>query len=184
MKTQSLRFINVLITTALLASPFVIGLTTSQYDPWADINEDGKIDIKDVAYTAKLFGTSGNPEKNVTIVNWPSSHDETVWWNEPLTGSGYLTGDTYNISGFGQLHILARAQYLSGLEEVTVTVAGIIPNPLGGGWAVEAYSFVLTSTSISHHVSMAVPSETFYVQAYAPTGTSVNMYLSFYLTWA
>lgn len=27
------------------------------YDPWADINDDGKIDIKDISYVAKLFGT-------------------------------------------------------------------------------------------------------------------------------
>jgi hypothetical protein len=183
MKISYSKFANILIAAVLLASPFVVGLTASQYDPWADINDDGKIDIYDVAYTAKLFGASGNPEKNVTVVNWPTSHDETVWWNEPLVGSGYLQSDIYNVSGFGHLHILARAQGLSGSEEVTVTIAGIIPNPLGGGWAVYAYEVTLTSTSISTDISMPVPSETFYIQMYAPTGTSVSIYLSFYLTW-
>jgi hypothetical protein len=31
------------------------------YDPWADINEDGKIDSKDLAYIARMSGTHGTP---------------------------------------------------------------------------------------------------------------------------
>lgn len=41
------------------------------YDPWADINDDGKIDIRDIAYSARLFGTTGDPTKNVNVTNWP-----------------------------------------------------------------------------------------------------------------
>ena len=31
------------------------------YDPWADINDDGKIDSKDLAYIARMSGTHGTP---------------------------------------------------------------------------------------------------------------------------
>ena len=43
----------------------------SEYDPWADINDDGKIDLKDIGYAARLFGTYGDPTKSVTVNdNW------------------------------------------------------------------------------------------------------------------
>ncbi|MEM3783964.1 MAG: hypothetical protein QXY88_02890 [Candidatus Bathyarchaeia archaeon] len=32
-----------------------------QYDPWADINDDGKIDARDITYLVINFGTSGTP---------------------------------------------------------------------------------------------------------------------------
>ncbi len=75
MKVFSMKFANIIIATVLIASPFVVGITTSQYDPWADINEDGKIDIYDVAYTARAFGTSGDPAKNVTIAGYANIMD-------------------------------------------------------------------------------------------------------------
>jgi hypothetical protein len=31
------------------------------YDPWADINDDGKINMYDIGYIARLFGTTGTP---------------------------------------------------------------------------------------------------------------------------
>jgi hypothetical protein len=44
--------------------------TTFQYDPWADINDDGIIDTKDIGYTCRLFGKTGDPTKNVNVTNW------------------------------------------------------------------------------------------------------------------
>jgi hypothetical protein len=55
-----------------------VPLSTEQvgeYDPWLDINDDGKIDIYDVAVTAQAFGTYGDPTKNVTVTNWPIDED-------------------------------------------------------------------------------------------------------------
>jgi hypothetical protein len=31
------------------------------YDPWADINDDGKIDVYDIGHLARLFGATGGP---------------------------------------------------------------------------------------------------------------------------
>jgi len=45
--------------------------TEKEYDPWADINDDGKIDVKDIYYLASIYGTTGDPARNVTIVNFP-----------------------------------------------------------------------------------------------------------------
>jgi len=64
--------IAVLATFCLSATLFMIMPSRSQreYDPWVDVNDDGEIDITDVAWSAYLFGTSGDPTKNVNVTNW------------------------------------------------------------------------------------------------------------------
>jgi hypothetical protein len=52
---------------ALVFIPMSGSQTAVQYDPWADMNDDGKIDIKDIAYSSRLFGTLGDPTKSVVI---------------------------------------------------------------------------------------------------------------------
>ncbi|MEM4713380.1 MAG: hypothetical protein QXQ61_02395 [Candidatus Bathyarchaeia archaeon] len=54
---------------------FMIVPTNSQYqayDPWLDSNEDGRIDMLDMYYTALSYGTTGDPTKNVNVTNWPA----------------------------------------------------------------------------------------------------------------
>lgn len=48
-----------LTITLFLAIPTRSIPTVGEYDPWADINDDGKINMYDIGYTARLFGTSG-----------------------------------------------------------------------------------------------------------------------------
>lgn len=50
-----------LIVTLFLAMPTLSSPQSFEYDPWLDANDDGKINIIDVSYVAKLFGTSGTP---------------------------------------------------------------------------------------------------------------------------
>jgi hypothetical protein len=63
--------IAVLVTFCLTATLFLVipGRSTGTYDPWADINGDGKINMTDVGYVASLFGTKGDPTRNVTVTN-------------------------------------------------------------------------------------------------------------------
>jgi len=71
----------IMLTALMLALMFIPmsgSQTTVQYDPWADINDDGKIDIKDIAYSSRLFGTLGDPTKNVNVTNWMSPKPKTV----------------------------------------------------------------------------------------------------------
>lgn len=58
----------VLFFTILYVSLFFISTTTSienlqtgEYDPWLDLNDDGKIDIFDVVMVANSYGSSGKP---------------------------------------------------------------------------------------------------------------------------
>jgi hypothetical protein len=64
--------IAVLITFCLTATLFLVKFTRSQplgqYDPWLDINDDGKILIEDVAWVAKAFGTSGDPINKTALL--------------------------------------------------------------------------------------------------------------------
>ncbi len=69
MKMNLLKLANLILSITLLASPFLIGLTSSiaEYDPWADINNDGTIDIFDAIMLANAFGGSGEPTIKATI---------------------------------------------------------------------------------------------------------------------
>jgi hypothetical protein len=66
--------IAILVTFCLTATLFIVLPTKSSpnvvdYDPMADINGDGKIDMYDIGYTAQRFGTSGDPTKNMNVMN-------------------------------------------------------------------------------------------------------------------
>lgn len=43
--------------------------TAATYDPWADLNGDGRIDIMDVVGLTGIYGTTGNPARNVNVTN-------------------------------------------------------------------------------------------------------------------
>jgi hypothetical protein len=180
----------VLLTFCLSAVLFQILPIGSQgagdYDPWADINDDGNIDMYDIGYTARAFGTSGNPTKNVTITNWPAGESTTVWWYEPLSGGATYSG-YYNASGLGHLHIQTQGVNMATDETITVRVHGRIWNPSGGSADIEAYAITLTfGASSVASVTIPVPNEQFRFSAYlsGPGSPSANIYLCYYLTWA
>ena len=61
-----------MIVLCLTASLFMIRTTVSQstreYDPWYDINDDGKIDIKDIYGISLKYGTNGEPINKTQII--------------------------------------------------------------------------------------------------------------------
>ena len=68
MKVSALTLANLVMAAVLLLTPFLVGLTSSApYDPWYDLDENGKINIFDVVRLAGTYGTAGDPGKNVTI---------------------------------------------------------------------------------------------------------------------
>lgn len=85
-----------------------------QYDPWADINDDGIVDYMDISSTCRLFGTTGDPTKNVTVTNWPIA-------------TNYLTV-TLNVSGGGPIlpdFLSANETAYIGGKSVTFTGGGV-----------------------------------------------------------
>jgi len=89
----------VVLTTLMLAltlAPPSGSQLQRQYDPWADINDDGKIDAKDIGYTCTLFGKTGDPTKNVTVsgygfkvLNYRFSIPAGKGGNISITTAGY-----------------------------------------------------------------------------------------------
>ncbi len=56
------------LTLAITIIPVSTQEGIRDYDPWYDINDDGKIDIKDVAGIAVKFGTSGTPINKTALL--------------------------------------------------------------------------------------------------------------------
>lgn len=44
--------------------------SANPYDPWADMNDDGKVNMFDIGYVASRFGTVGDAAKPVNVTNW------------------------------------------------------------------------------------------------------------------
>ena len=79
----------------LIYTPISQTQTERQYDPWADINDDRIIDMKDIGYLCKLYTTAGDPTKPIEIVGYKhaeGSYDfsllpnEDINWTIPTAG--------------------------------------------------------------------------------------------------
>ena len=179
--------IAVLLTFCIAVTLFGIIPTSGQspgdYDPWLDYNDDGTVNMRDVAASARAFGTSGDPTKNVNVMNWPVSSQVIVWDWEPAP-SGAKYSPMYNSSGFCRLHILAKADGLTGSETATVRVLGLLYYEDGGYAGVTAYTITLTATSERKDATIFVPGETFQFSISADAEGTIYVSLNFYLTWA
>jgi hypothetical protein len=178
--------IAILATFCLTATLFLIlpVRSTGTYDPWADFYGTGKINMLDVGYVASLFGTSGDPTRNVTVTNWPTSNDVLVWWNYYLGPSSYAYSSFCDTYGFGHLHVLVYAGSLSS-GTVTVNIYGCLSNKTTGmTWLIPCYTAVLTNSNSELALTLDVPSETFRFFIQTGASSSCYIYLSYYLTWS
>jgi len=168
-----------LTVTLFLVLPTKSSETSNEYDSWADINDDGKINMYDIGYTAQRYGASGDPTKNVNVVNWPVTNQQTVfsYQNESAMSKWY------NASGFGHIHLIWYAWDLVDPENITLRVWARME--LGLGYApIVASSLVVTNTNNEGAVSFPVPSELFRFELYFAFGTDAHARLAFYLTYA
>jgi hypothetical protein len=77
MRIKALTLVNFILASVLLASMLFSAMSVNtsssvEYDPWLDINDDGKINMKDLYAEILAFGTEGDPTKNVTVTNFPT----------------------------------------------------------------------------------------------------------------
>ncbi|MGB9135316.1 MAG: hypothetical protein WCC63_07035 [Candidatus Bathyarchaeia archaeon] len=174
------------LTCVLLAPMFLVGVSTSApYDPWSDLDADGDIDIFDIVKIAGSYATTGDPGKNVSVTNWPTSTDVSVWWNRFLSPSSGVVSGSYNATGFGQLHVLVKAWELGAGESLTVEIYGELTDATHTSWTyVSAYTTTLTETSNARAITIPVPSERFAFWVSTDPASSCYVALSFYLTWS
>jgi hypothetical protein len=129
------------IVLAILAS-FCLAVTlfslapvrsAQPYDPWSDIDDNGKIDMKDIGNVAARFMTAGDSTKNVTVTNWPvdrPSLNQTLgsgilpangmWWSEQADIDGYRTYYLYVQSvsvPIGACYVYFTAGGIEGRED-------------------------------------------------------------------
>ena len=114
-------FVAVLLTMAFIPVSSQVGT----YDPWLDVDENGKIEIKDFAQMALAYGTTGDPTKNVNVTNWPSDYTVqtvsiNVTWNNYY---GFATSQPiFYVGGYSRLTISFNPTNMSErASEVTVS---------------------------------------------------------------
>jgi hypothetical protein len=97
MKTRRDLIVIALATFCLTATVFMVFPTRSaddpNWDPWADIKEDGTIDIFDAIKLSNAFDSSGDTTKNVNVTNWPSSLNIGIQALNVSLGSGIVPPD-------------------------------------------------------------------------------------------
>lgn len=69
MRNLALTLVSAALTLMLLVSPFLVGSTASvTYNPWADLNDDGDVDIFDVVLLAGHYSSIGIPVNKTELL--------------------------------------------------------------------------------------------------------------------
>jgi hypothetical protein len=109
--------IAVLATFCLTSALFMIAPTRSQsttgieYDPWADINDDGKIDMRDIRFVAKLFGTYGDPINKTALL-----YEVNATFTELLSRIDSLNSSLLNLEAYLNTRIVTLNSSLVELQ--------------------------------------------------------------------
>jgi hypothetical protein len=97
--------ITAILTFCLTATIFMVATSNSaEYDPWVDLNDDGKIDIFDVVGMTSRYAATGNPAKNVTIAG-RASKLITLANGEPIPAISWFTSDPISADGYSKISI-------------------------------------------------------------------------------
>ena len=145
MKTSVLTLASLLLGVVLLVTPFVVGLTTSEFSPeppgvysaWADMDDDGDIDIFDLVWMSSRYATTGVPSKNVNVTNWPESWPVTVNVTvlpekEPRL---VVVCENYTIDGTGETILLPFVVDMQNYNQFTLFYSYLYqPSGAGDSW--------------------------------------------------
>ncbi len=106
MKISKHTLVSLVIGILLLASPFLVHLTTSlgEYDPWLDTDDSGVIDMRDIGALARAFSTMGDPAKNVTIARRANKLAYSIGSLSLVNGDNFLT-PAISVDGYSKMTI-------------------------------------------------------------------------------
>jgi len=127
--------IAVLITFCFTATLFTFPSNSQsngrKYDPWLDINDDGKIEVFDISKVALAFGTSGTPINKTALVAGANASVDLADLYETVKDSvvmivGKTVGGAVQGSGFvynysGTMVVLTNNHVVHGTTDLSVT---------------------------------------------------------------
>jgi len=157
------------IILCLGATLFLIRQATSQtpgqYDPWLDTNGNGKVDVTDIAYVAKAFGSSGDPTRNVNVTNWPAPYlIQTVSLNCTFTElhnnseiyyyGGYSITPFIYVGGYSRMWIHLIPPNPNATTEYTIANYSVTNYAVGIDWITDPSSSFLAFEGIGNIQSM------------------------------
>jgi hypothetical protein len=113
------NFMAATVLTALMLTLAFIPISGSQaskqYDPWMDINDDGRIDMRDITQLCLNFMATGDPTKTVNVTNWMPKQPQGIFYGKfnvswsntgatitPVVGAGFL-----NVNGYNKIYVYA-----------------------------------------------------------------------------
>jgi len=99
---------------------------TGTYDPWLDMNDDGRIDIKDLAMVAKAYGTLGTPINKTELLLEMKARTDALNGSviELQSRKRVVAGQIISLSGLPDLTLDQPMPYLSGANGTnTIVVA-------------------------------------------------------------
>ena len=142
-----------------------------QYDPWADINDDGKINAWDIGYTCRLFGRTGDPAKTVIISRHEAYYEVR---NGTVTSPGYYY--YFNTTGWDRISIAIKVKGTAAVYICWWWGSSELP-PLTYAW------FNVTNSEETRTYSSQVMAPLFYVY-YTTVNGVLNCYtvIAFYVT--
>jgi hypothetical protein len=122
----------------------VVPIRSAGYDPSLDENHDGKIDGKDIALPALIYGTAGDPTVPVNVTNWPTglTSGNVNVTNWPPTSKIVHYGDAINVSwtNYGSTMGITSGldyAYQTGFSRMTVQIT-IYEWKMGAFWTTVA----------------------------------------------
>jgi hypothetical protein len=137
MKITKDLIIVALATFCLTATIFMVVPTKSgsgsDYYQWADLDDNGKVDILDAISLANAFGTSGDPTKNVNVTNPRTKVIQTdvnisVIDSPGPHGIGGSITDAFETEGFDRMFVSAALIDVSeynGPNWITIDLSGV-----------------------------------------------------------
>jgi hypothetical protein len=135
MKITFSKLMSTALVVAFLASALLINIHTSSnasnYDPWYDINGDGKIDIKDATLIGLGWQAQGDPTRNVNITNtqinvhiMPKANVAVNFAANKHVGFGETHAYEQDMTKFAYFHLIANCTLGDGLHVRVYFVTG------------------------------------------------------------
>jgi hypothetical protein len=173
--------VSIISTFCLTSIIFLIipvhSYTPYTYDPWLDVNDDGKINLVDTFTTDLAYGTTGDPTKPVTVTNLHDYELQTGTINFSASNQAGSFIPTIYVGGYSRISILL------GLNSTNSNTGEIITYLLSINWTQDSSlpSTALSSDYLGSKLNLTkTPSDFGWPSAYVTETKAPYCHLCFY----